>query len=250
LLTTDLAQTDRLRVLERSQVQVLTDEMALVRENFVDPATAARTGRMLRSAHIVQGRIDGSQSDLTVQAQVVATESPRDTASGPIRQGGGIARLFDMEKQIALGVYNRLGIQLTVAERQRVDRRATANVQALIAFGFGLESRDAGNYAEAVRQFTRATQFDPGFDQARALRDEAERRSRTPAATQEMARAAASSFDVTLTAWQRARLGIEALESAIPNPQVRDPIVEVLGTEGLGRGTGIDLIIRRPVGGS
>jgi hypothetical protein len=35
----------------------------------------------------------------------------------------------------------------------------------------------------------------------------------------------------------------------IPNPQGRDAVPEVLGTEGLERGIILELIIRRPVGG-
>jgi len=247
LLTTDLSQTDRLRVLERSQLQVLADEMRLTQQGYIDPATAARAGRIVSAEHIVQGRIAGGQTDLSMQALVVRTESA-EAGAGAIRQEGGVARLFDMEKAIALGIYARLGIQLTAAERERVERRMTANIQALIAFGYGLEARDAGNYAEAARQFSRASQFDPGFQRAREMRDDASRLSVAAAGTRELAGIAATAIDLSLTRWQREQLSIELLESTIPNPQVRDPVVEVLGTEGVGRGVGIDILIRRPGG--
>ncbi len=234
LLTTDLSQTDRLRVVERAQLQALLDEMALAQRGTVDPATAARTGHLVGAAHIVQGRIDGSPATLSMQALVVATASPRDTAGAAIRGQGGVNRLFDMEKNIALGVYTRLGIQLTDAERARVNRRATQNVQALIAFGYGLEALDAGRYAEASRQFARAAQLDPGFVKATELRSESDQLTATANfGTGQMARLAASELNLTLTPFQRQQLRLEALDAIIPIAQMRDPTVEVLGTEGI-----------------
>jgi tetratricopeptide (TPR) repeat protein len=119
LLTTDLGQTARLRVVERARVQMLLDEMELGASRYADPATAARTGRIVGAGNLVQGRLEGGEADLAVQAVVVATTRPDSTAE-PVREAGGIARIIDMQKAIAFEVYNRLGIQLTAAERQRV----------------------------------------------------------------------------------------------------------------------------------
>jgi tetratricopeptide (TPR) repeat protein len=47
LLVTDLSQTDRLRVVDRLQVQALLDEVRLAETGLVDPATGARGGRLL-----------------------------------------------------------------------------------------------------------------------------------------------------------------------------------------------------------
>jgi tetratricopeptide (TPR) repeat protein len=248
LLTTDLGQTSRLRVVERARLQMLLDELELGASRYADPATAARTGRIVGAANLVQGRIDGGESDLAVQAVVVATTRP-DSTVDPLRQQGGIGRLFDMEKQIALAVYDRLGIQLTAAERQRVNRRATENIQALLAFGFGLEARDAGRYAEAAQHFALARQLDPGFDRAAQLGEETLREAAAASfTTQQIAGLAADDFDLDLTSFQRNQLGLEFLETLIPTPLLRDPSVEVLGTEGIGRGTVVDIVIRRPGG--
>src|SRR5690606_20054840 len=75
MLVTDLSQTDRLRVLERLRVQALADEMSLVEEGLIDPATAARGGRMLGAARVVQGSIAGSEAALQLDAAVVGVES-------------------------------------------------------------------------------------------------------------------------------------------------------------------------------
>jgi tetratricopeptide (TPR) repeat protein len=252
LLTTDLAQTDRLRVLERAQLQYLTDEIRLTQAGHTDPATAVRAGRILSAAHIVQGRIDGAAADLALQALVVATAVPRDAAAAnAIRQQGALARLFDMEKEIALSVYSRLGIQLTAAERQRVNLRLTENVQALLAFGFGLEAEDAGRFAEAATHYRRAAQLDPGFTRAQERAVQAEAITSTLAfTTRDLGRLATPTLNVSLSPWQQQQLNLDVLQSVLPVVQLRDPIVELLGTEGLGSGPFIDIIIRRPTGGA
>jgi tetratricopeptide (TPR) repeat protein len=248
LLTTDLGQTTRLRVVERARVQLLLDEMALGASSLADPATAARTGRIVRAEHLVQGRVDGREADMAMQAVLVTTVRP-DTAGQPVRESGTIDQLIDMQKQIAFSVYDRLGIQLTAAERERISRRPTQNIQALLAFGFGLEAQDAGRFAEAAQHFARAERLDPGFIEAGALHDQLLSVSAaTTVTTQQIAQQATSSFDLDLTAFQRGQLGLGILETQIPTPLVRDPSVEVVGAEGIGRATVIDIVIRRPGG--
>src|SRR5512143_248099 len=65
LLTTDLAQTERLRVVERTRVQELLDEMKLNESGRADPATAVRSGHLLSAGTLVQGRIEGTGSELS-----------------------------------------------------------------------------------------------------------------------------------------------------------------------------------------
>lgn len=242
LLTTDLAQTDRVRVLERVQVQKLLDEMALGASGRVDPATAARSGRLLGAGTLVQGRVEGGSTALALQASVVRVPTGR-TAAAPLTERDALSRFFDLEKRVALGIYDRLGIQLTAAERQRVTRQATSNVQALLALGFGLEAEDAGNYSEASSQFARAVQLDPNFALARQRLDQAR--------AMEIASATPPS-----TLGQLALLPIEevsapadlfrAVELLVPDPAARDAAAEALGAEGVGRRGTAEIVIRRP----
>lgn len=251
LLSTDLSQTDRLRVLERSRVQLLLDEMKLAQNGLVDPSTAARTGHMLQASRIVQGRIGGSQATLDLQALVVSTTAPTDSSAPPIREQDPLQSFFDMEKRLAFGIYDALGIQLTTAERERVNQRPTQNVQALLAFGFGLEAQDGGRWAQAVDGFTRALQLDPGFTLARQHLEQSQRLARasgqSSSETSSMALADLGP-GANLPLWRQERLFFQPLEELIPNPEIRDPSAEVLGTEGLSRTGVIQIIIRNPGG--
>lgn len=246
LLTTDLSQTDRLTVVERAQVQALLTELSLGESGRVDPATAARSGRLLGAANLVQGRVEPSGSDLSVQAVVVSVPGGQGVPS-PVRETDALSRIFDMEKRLALALYEQMGIQLTQAERDRVTRRTTSNVQALLAFGFGLESADAGLDVEAATHFVRALNLDPGFDLARAHWTKADQSIRAAATSANTLGRLGLAEAGSVSDW---RTRFEAVEAMIANPGARDPAAEVLGAEGSGRrGTAV-IIIRRPGGGN
>jgi TolB-like protein len=244
LLTTDLAQTSRLTVLERTQLQLLIDELKLDAGGRVDPATAARGGRLLGAERVVDGTVSGGEDRLQLAAAVVQVGSgvatPGAPAAAPVTTADALSRFFDMEKQLAFGLYGSLGVQLTAAERERVNQRPTENLQAILAYGRGLEAEDRGAFAEAARQYLRAVQLDPNFAEARrraamaTAMAEAERLS-----TQDLAR---RGFFLPGAA------ALAGVERMIPDPSGRSPASELLGTEGFGRRGTVDVIIRRPGG--
>lgn len=167
MLTTDLAVTGRLQVLERLHVQALLDEMALGASGRVDEATAARSGRLLGSGNIVQGRfrID-DDARIGIDAAVVEVREPGLEAVDPLSAEDAVERLFDLEKQLALDLHEELGVQLTPAERERISERQTESVQALLEFGRGLQAEDAGDFQTAQEHYSAAASIDPGFQLA------------------------------------------------------------------------------------
>lgn len=235
LLVTDLSQTDRLRVLERMHVQALLDEIRLAESGLVDPTTAARSGRLLGAGQIVQGSVGGSQQDLLLNAAVVgvSTGQPQvQTAQG----SSPLERFFEAEKALALDIYRVLGVELTPAERERVNRRPTENLRALLLFGLGLEAEDIGSYQVAATYFTQAASTDPSFEMAR-----------TRAALAQQAADAAGTTTAAL--WEASSfLGgdpFAAVTSLIPPLTGRDAVSELYGLEGLtGQGTVIRILLR------
>jgi TolB-like protein len=165
LLVTDLAKSRQIRVLERERMQAILDEMKLSDSAQTDPSTALRSGRLLRAADVVQGSLTtlpGNQ--LRVDAAVV------DVASAGVKAQANnqdqLDRLFDLEKTLALRVFNNLGIQLSPAEQEAVNQRPTQNLQAFLAYSRGLEAVDRGDYGAAEADFNQAAVLDPGFQAA------------------------------------------------------------------------------------
>ncbi len=165
LLVTDLAKSRQIRVLERERMQAILDEMKLSDSAQVDPATAIRSGRMLRAADVVQGTMATLPGDqLRVDAAVVSVASAQVKASAGNQDP--LDRLFDLEKALAFSIFNNLGIQLSPAEREAINQRPTKNLQAFLAYSRGLMAQDNGDFGAAQADFDRASVLDPGFQAA------------------------------------------------------------------------------------
>jgi tetratricopeptide (TPR) repeat protein len=165
LLTTDLAYIRRLRLLERLQIGVLLDELKLGESARVDPATAARVGRLLRAERMVQGTATiPPRGPVQLSATVV-------TGTGVVRPLGQVTgpfpKLLDLEKQVVFDLAAQLGITLTQAEREQILRQGPKNLAAFLAYSRGLDDLDRGDYAGAARNFGAAARADPSFQAAR-----------------------------------------------------------------------------------
>jgi TolB-like protein len=165
LLATDLARSSQLTVLERARIQAVLDELALQQSGQTDSATNVRVGRLLRAGRLVQGSIlqlDASQ--LRVDAAVV--DVPTTQVTGVAQGADQLEQLFALEKRIALDLFDRLGVTLTVAERNAVEQRPTRSLAAFLAYSRGLAAEDEGRYEDASRFYRDASRIDPGFGAA------------------------------------------------------------------------------------
>ncbi|MFQ5536820.1 MAG: CsgG/HfaB family protein [Gemmatimonadota bacterium] len=258
LLITDLSVTGRLRVVERVKIQEFTRELDLSEAGLVDPSTAARSGRILGSGHVVQGSFDVADGEtIEVDAAVVAAPSPDAPGAGgelevhPVRLSNRVERLFDLEQQMALSIHDALGVQLTPGERERVTERETESIQALLAFGRGLEALDRGSFQEAEAAFAEAQRLDPSFALA------AQRRETAASAR----RASQDRTHIQGTAMRRAqrRRAVHALRGASASTRRRllqrlskrrrAVLAEVLGQDRVGQTILLELVFKVPGGG-
>jgi len=175
LVITDLSRVSRLKLLERERVQTLVDELKLTEAGRVDPATGARSGRLLRAASVVQGSLQDvpAKEQLKLDANVVNA-----TDASVVGSGSGadkLQQLFDVEKRVVFQLIQGMGIILTPAEQRAITERPTADMQAFLAFSRGLEAEDRGDYKAAQGYFNAALERDPNFRAAadsRTLNDQ------------------------------------------------------------------------------
>ncbi|MGA9835731.1 MAG: CsgG/HfaB family protein [Gemmatimonadaceae bacterium] len=164
LLTTDLARSSRLTVVERERVQALIDEVDLQQSRTTDTSSRVRTGRILRAGSLVAGGIQQTGSDIRVDAPILNVNSDQVIASPTDRRP--LDQLFTVEQDIAFGIFKALGITLTTAERDAIERRPTKSLAAFLAFSEGLTYQDEGQFDDASRLFDQALRLDPGFGAA------------------------------------------------------------------------------------
>jgi TolB-like protein len=174
LLTTDLARSRSLRVVERLQLDALMRELARAGTGRIDTSTAPRVGRLIGARQIVTGSvIQLPDSRVTINTRVA--DVSRGTIGGAEASTARLDAILDAEKQLAFSLFERLGITLSPAERQLVDQRPTRNLAALLAYSRGVRSEALGDYRQAAGEYRDAVRLDPAFDRARTKQQSAER---------------------------------------------------------------------------
>jgi tetratricopeptide (TPR) repeat protein len=165
LLTTDLARSSQLTLVERSRMQALLDEIKLQKSGATDAASNVRAGKLVRAGRVVQGSLNQvGASDLRADAAVVdvTTSQIRGTANASDQ----LEAVFNLEKKLALDLFTQLGVALSPAERNAIEQRPTRSMQAFLAYSRGLTAEDEGRYDDAGRFFNEAVRIDPSFQSA------------------------------------------------------------------------------------
>jgi len=165
LLTTDLARSSQLTLVERSRMQALLDEIKLQRSGATDAASNVRAGKMMRAGRVVQGSLNQVGAfDLRADAAVV--DVPTSQIRGTVNASDQLEAVFNLEKKVALDLFTQLGVTLSPAERNAIEQRPTRSMQAFLAYSRGLSAEDEGRYDDALRFFNEASRIDPGFQSA------------------------------------------------------------------------------------
>lgn len=164
MMITDLANVNSLKLVERVRLQALLDELELGQTAYVDPNTAPRTGRLLGAGRLVGGNFAVEDDDLFMDVAVVSSADAASRALETTR--GDVADLFALQKQLVFRLIEEMGIELTPAERERIQKVPTRNLQALLAYSRGVQAEDAGRFGAAARHYQRASELDPSFSEA------------------------------------------------------------------------------------
>jgi len=161
IVVTDLGRVSRLRLVERARVQVLLDELKLAESGRVDPATGARSGRLVGAGEVVEGQFTTGPDQVRIDATVVRAADAGVAAAGS--NTDRLRALFDVEKAVVFQLLDKLGITLTPAERVAISERPTRDLEAFLLYSRGLEAEDRGDFTTATEDYQRAARIDPAF---------------------------------------------------------------------------------------
>jgi TolB-like protein len=166
LLSTDLARSPQLRLVERLHTDAILRELNLVDEGVTDPRGAPRIGKLVGARRILIGSImSAGRGTVRLQARVV------DVISGTVQElataDAPVERIIDAEKELAVLLFERLGITLTPAQRVLVEQRQTTQLAALVAYGRGVDAEARGDAVAALAAYEDAARIDVAFTAAR-----------------------------------------------------------------------------------
>jgi tetratricopeptide (TPR) repeat protein len=227
MVSTDLAQIDELQLVERVRVEALLDELKLAESEYVDPATAPRSGQLLGAGRLVGGTYSVLDAqDLRVETAFAEVQEA-GASSNVESYSGALEELFALQKEIVYGVVDRLGIELSARERKEIERVPTRSLQAFLAYSRGLEAEARGKYKAAAVAFRRAHEIDPGFSKAAERQAETENLSAVAGGTEQALLAAAQlSVPPSTVNLLQHRLHLQSVSLGLPISQGRQPAAE------------------------
>jgi len=184
LLTTDLARSKRLQVVDRIQLNALLREIGLVEKGKVDTASAPRVGKLIQARRLVLGNLGWTpKGDLGLNANIA------DVQTGDVQiavsSHTDINNILRAEKELAFQLFEKLGVLLSPKEQAEVEQMPTRNVDAFLAYSRGVRFEAEGRYSAAAGQYQQAAGLDPGFTAAKAHMEAVQSAALTPAPSQQ-----------------------------------------------------------------
>jgi len=173
-LISDLGHLGRLQVVERERLDALLSELKLQQSGLVDPATAAKIGRILGAQALLMGSYTAIGETIRIDARIVEVETGLVLKAEEVT--GRTDDFFQLEEALVEKIAAGLEAPLTTEERDFLARAGKRSFAALLEYSRGLDEMDRGRFHEAEEAFEEALRIDPGFEKAAAKRKELQRR--------------------------------------------------------------------------
>ncbi len=169
MLTTDMAELASVRsdlqVVERARLADIQSELNLGKKGALDPATAAKIGKLTGATHLVAGSFTVVGKTLRLDARLIAVASGEVTTTAKIE--GDKDAFFELEKDLVKRLVDGIGMKLEPKERAKLTTVQTADLEAFRAYSEGLAQFEAKRYDEALTALRKASQIDGNFALAR-----------------------------------------------------------------------------------
>ena len=166
MISNDLAQSGELRVVERLRLNYLMEELRMDVAGISEESSQTRLGKLLGANTLVKGSYM-VLPDLKMTLDAGIFQNSAAAFPKPASFEGNLARLFQMEKQLVLEVFDYFGIQLTLEARERILQIPTEDMEAFMHYCLGLDALDRMDFEGAQRSFQKAVTIDPTFQMAR-----------------------------------------------------------------------------------
>jgi len=165
VLITEMADNPGIVVIERDQLQSILAEQKLVTDKAVDLSTAIKVGKLLSVHHMIYGGFITDPSGtmvLDLRAVEVETGKVEFVTSATDKT----ANLLALIHKVA--VKTNAGLKLPDIPKQLGEARAAKDekipFQSVMLYSRGLDAKDAGKKAEAIKLFNQALSAFPDYD--------------------------------------------------------------------------------------
>jgi len=157
MLITELSLNSGLRLVERSRLREILDELELTRMGAVDPGTAANVGRLVQARYVVVGGFVDADGTMRLDGRMVDVETGQILTETATTVQGARGKLLEMVVDFGVSITRSANLpplpQQVVAERKALEYPA----EAIHLYSRALRREERGDLqgmAELLRQLT------------------------------------------------------------------------------------------------
>jgi TolB-like protein len=161
----DFAKISALKVVERDKIDFVLKELELQKTGAVDPATAAKVGKILGAQIMVFGsvtQIEDNMSRMIVRAVNVETS---EIIASVDKEGK--PEYSKMEKELVKELAQALDITISDDVKEMIMEGGTESLDATAIYSKGLDYMDKYDYKNAYECFKKAYELDNTFAEAK-----------------------------------------------------------------------------------
>lgn len=164
----DLSLLGSIRTVERLRLNYVLEELNLTKSGLVDTVQSARLGRVVGATHLVEGQLAYADEIIALQSALVDVETAHFKPTFGAQDM--IEKVMKLQKELTFAIIDSLDIPITPEERNALREIKAESFDAFLAYSFGIEELDRGNYEAANDQFRKAAALDPGYKPASKMR--------------------------------------------------------------------------------
>jgi TolB-like protein len=168
MLISDLSTLDGVRLVERDRLEEILAELKLSQSGKIDPATAAKVGKLLGARYMVLGGYFDLMETLRADARVVEVET------GKIVQSTGATGkpqdFLGVEQTLSDGIRKILATKATAAAVTAAlapKPPAQLKTKTALRYSRALDAKDRGDKATAKKELAEVVKEQPDFRLAR-----------------------------------------------------------------------------------
>ena len=166
MMISDLSAVDAIQLVERDRLEEILAELKLGQSNKIDPASAAKVGKLLGARYLILGGYFDLKNMLRVDARVVEVETGKVVQS--VGATGDADNFLALEQKLVTDIGAILGKQLSLPPAKtpptpKVKPPAKLARRTALAYSRALHDIDSGDKAKAKVELEQVVKEQPDF---------------------------------------------------------------------------------------
>lgn len=176
LILNDMMDISGLRIVERTRLSSIIQELKLEQTGLIEINNATKTGKLLEAEMIVIGSIQKVKNYIQAHIRIVKISTGEIMIT--VTQKRKVKNFNDFlkfENEVSQELVKKIRSQINISTKSHIKKRLTNSLSAFENYSQGLNNLYSGKYEQAIKSLDRAYKMDTRFKGALSLRERVER---------------------------------------------------------------------------